>query len=345
MRIKISPIQHKEVTPDLLIPYRVDRETLAKASILLIYVRPETNKINYEAAIIRGAAPYADAVYLANLSGNLVNNKAITASHYSIQLQFAIEGKDKLKKYPEMVRRFEEKFGEDFDEADIIGSYDAIVDYRIKRNSDELFETLVPDEDFLELYGQTIKRIGKFYIINYDIPAIITRHHENTAMFIVALRLKTDEISFLDIDYYIYKNMCKNETTSPLGLKKRQSLPWYKLVRRTYHISRSHIEAMFDLTDYVFKNEKERIDYVDTPLGKRLLEEGIIEEDLLDERLTLLKENPLVYLDQPDGSLKLVNIITEGKTRRGTSFFQSSLHECCEIIKKINWERSMPTLK
>jgi hypothetical protein len=342
MRIRISPVQHKEVRPDLLIPYHVDRETLANASILLIYVRPETNKINYEAAIIKGAAPYADAVYLASLSGNLVNNKAITASHYSIQLQFAIEGKEKLQRYPEMVRQFEEKFGVNFHDADIVGSYDAIVDYRIKRNADELFETMVPDSDFLEIYGQTIKRIGKFFIINYDIPSIITRHHEDTAMFSIALSLKTDKIGFQDIDYYIYENLCKNETTSPLVSKRRQNLPWYKLVRRTYHISRSHIEAMFDLTDYVFKNEKERIGYADTPLGLRLLREGIIGEDLLEERLNQLKENPLVYLDQPDGNLKLVNIITEGKVRRGTSLVQSSLHECCEIIKKINWKKSMP---
>lgn len=342
MRIRISPVQHKEVTPDLLIPYHIDRETLSHSSILLIYVRPETNMINYEAAIIKGAAPYADAVYLANLCGNLVNNKAITASHYSIQLQFAIEGKEKLQRYPEMVRQFEEKFKVDFRDADIIGSYDAIVDYRIKSNSDELFETMVPDADFLEFYGQTIKRIGKYFIVNYDIPAIITRHHEDTAMFSIALCLKTEEFGFLDIDYFIYENMCKNETTAPLGSERRQSLPWYKLVRRTYHISRSHIEAMFDLTDYVFKNEKERIGYENTPLGKRLLEEGIIGEDRLEDRLNLLKENPLVYLDQPDGSVKLVNIITEGKVRRGTSFVQSSLHECCDIIKRINWEKSMP---
>lgn len=340
MSIKISPARHKEVEPDVLIPYTIDRNTLSDSSVLLIYVRPETNKINYEAAIIKAASPYADAVYLANLSGNLVNNKAIVASHYSIQLQFAIEGKDKLAKYPEMIQEFEKKFKVDFRDAEIIGPFEAIVEYKIKKSADDLFETMVPDADFLEMYGQTIKRIGGYYVVNYDIPAIITRHHEETNMFSIALRLKSDRYGFLDIDYFIYENMCKSETTSLLDSETRHSLPWYKLVRRTYHISRSHIEAMSDLTDYVFKNEGTRIGYMDTPLGKKLVEEGIIKEDRLEERLTYLKENPLVYLDRPDGSLKLVNIITEGKERKGSKFFQNDLHQCCEIIKNINWEKS-----
>jgi len=340
MIIKISPARHKEVEPDVLIPYTIDRDTLSDSSVLLIYVRPETNKINYEAAIINAASPYADAVYLANLNGNLVNNKAIVSSHYSIQLQFAIEGKDKLAKYPEMIREFEKKFKMDFRDAEIIGPFEAIVEYKVKKNAEELFETMVPDPDFLEIYGQTIKRIGDYYVVNYDIPAIITRHHEETNMFSIALRLKSDRYGFLDIDYFIYENMCKNKTTSLLDSDKRHTLPWYKLVRRTYHISRSHIEAMSDLTDYVFKRTGERIGYVDTPLGKKLVEEGIIKEDRLDERLTYLKENPLVYLDRPDGSLKLVNIITEGKERRGSKFIQNDLHQCCEIIKNINWEKS-----
>ena len=90
----------EEVKPDILIPYAIDRETLSNSPILMIYVRPETNKVDYEAVIVKSSAPYADVVYLASLSGNLVNNKAIIACHYSSQLRFAIEGKKKTGKIP-----------------------------------------------------------------------------------------------------------------------------------------------------------------------------------------------------------------------------------------------------
>jgi glycerate-2-kinase len=97
---------------------------------------------------------------------------------------------------------------------------------------------------------------------------------------------------------------------------------------------------MFDLTDYVFKNEKERIGFADTPLGKRLLERGIMGEQELETRLNQLKENPLVYLDQPGGGLKLVNIISEGRTKKDSIFIENDLTECSRVIQEINWEKS-----
>lgn len=331
-----------EIKPDILIPYTINRKSLSNSSLLIIYVRPETNKIDYEAQIIRAAAPQADVAYLANLNGALIKNKAIIASHYSIQLQFAMEGKRKLERYPEMIKRFEEKFKVNFQDAPIIGSHEAISKYKLKKNVDELFETMVPDEDFLELYGQTIKRISGYYVLNYDIPAIMTRYHEQTAMFVIAFLLKINTYPFSEIDWAIYQHMCQSKTINPLASKNRNGLPWYQLVRRAYHISRSHMEAMFDLTDYVFINGTDRIGFADTPLGKNLLRHGIMKEQELEERLTRLKKDPLVYLNQADGSLKLVNIIAEGRTKKNTIFIENTLDECSRVIQEINWEKSLP---
>lgn len=254
LRQKI-PGTNEEVKPDILIPYTVSGhlEELRNASIAVISVRPETNKVIYEAAIIHAISPFAKVIYLANLSGNLLNDKAIIAAHYSCQLQFAIEGKSEMALYPEMIQAFEEKFQVPFAEARIIGAFDAILDYGLVRDFEELFATIVPDSDFLVFYGQTIKKIAGYYVLNYDIPAIITRHHENTAMFIIAIQLKDNQHSFSDLHRLIYERMCQNANTGLIGPQVQQELPlaWYERVRRTYHMSRSHIEAMFDLTDYV----------------------------------------------------------------------------------------------
>jgi hypothetical protein len=340
---KVVSGTHEEVKPDVLIPYIAsnDKAKLADSSMCVISVRPESNKVKYEATIIQSVSPFADAVYLASLSGSLVNDKAIIATHYSSQLQFAINGKKEMSKYPEMVSVFEEKFNENFHGAPIIGAYEAILDFKIRSDGEDLFRTMVPASDFLDLYGQTIKKIDGYYVLNYDIPAIITRHHKETHMFIMALRLKDNSTRFSELHHLIYDNMCKNEETTILGPKSREKLPmeWYNRIRRTYHMSKSHIEAMFDLTDYVFKDESERIDFAATPLGQRLIKEAILPEDQLEQRMALLKNNPLVYLKQPDGSAKLVDIILEGKIRSGSKFIEHDLLECCKLIEKIDWQR------
>lgn len=334
---------YADVKPDVLIPYSAaaDRGMLRESSITLISVRPETNKVNYEAAIVQSVAPYARAVYLANLSGELINNRAIVACHYASQLQFAVNAKQEMARYPEMVQKFEEKFDEGFMNAPIIGSFEALLDYRLREDADDLFATMVPDADFLEMYGQTIKKIDGYFVLNYDMPAIITRHHEDTGMFILAVQLKDKATCFSQLLHIIYDTMSKNESTEFIGPEERRrlQLEWYDQVRRTFHISRSHIEAMFDLTDYVFKDERERIMYADTPLGQKLISKNIIPEDELEQRMKLLKDTPLVYIKQNDGTEKLVDIILEGKIKKDREFIELSLEQCCDIFKNIDWDR------
>ncbi len=333
----------KTIGPDVLIPYTVPERELGDSSISIITVRPETNKVNYEAVIIKSTAPFANVIHMANLSGMLINKKGIVACHYSSQLQFAVNGKEEMEKYPEMIRTFEKKFDTPFKDAKIIGSYEAILDFKLKKSADDLFETMVPGEHFLELFGQTIKKIDVYYVLNYDIPAILTRHDKGTDMFLVAIRMKDSKNRFSDLNHVIYENMRKDTAINILGIDRRKGLAWYDQVRRTYHISRSHIEAMFDLTDYVFKDESERILFSDTPLGRRLVEKKIMTKDQVEERLNHLKQNPLVYMTHPGNGKKetLANIISEGRIKKLTCYREKTLEECCKIISTINWEKSM----
>jgi hypothetical protein len=336
---KVVAVKSEEVLPDILIPYNVQAKALGDSSLAVLSVRPETNQVKYEAVIIKTIEPYADVVYLASLSGMLLNKKAIVASHYSSQFHFAINGKVELERYPEMVEKFEQKFNVGFKNAKIIGSYEAILDYKIKKNADSLFHTMVPESDFLEMYGHTIKKINGYYVLNYDIPAVITAHNRESAVFIIAVRFKESQYRMAGIHHLIYENMRRNKSVTFLDSEKRQNMPWYDRVRRTYHISRSHIEAMFDLTDYVFKDEKHRICFADTPLGQKLLHQRVFDEKQLEVKMAALKENPMVYLREADGSSRLANIICAGKTKKGSTFIEKDLDQCVDIIRCIQWNR------
>lgn len=328
------------IMPDILIPYTLTRKDLKNANMAIFSVRPETNLIKYEAEIIKAVEPVGKVVYLANLSGPLINDQAIVARHYSSQLEFAVNGKEEMQKYPEMIAKFEKKFKVPFRDARIIGAYDAVLEH-IKKDPEELFHTMVPEPDFLELYGQTIKKIDGFYVLNYDIPAVLTRHDDHTNIFVIAVLFKGPELRFADIDHVIYNKMCENKETQILDSDKRQDLKWYDQVRRTYHMSRSHIETMFDMTDYIFKSDgSKQIEFSETPLGVALLEKNILPAGTLEIYLEKLKENPLVYLNKPDGTHKLVNIIWAGKIQEESTFREKPIDECTALIEKINWNKS-----
>lgn len=199
---------------------------------------------------------------------------------------------------------------------------------------------MVPAEDFLEIYGQTFKKIEGFYVVNYDIPFILTRHHTDTDMFVIAIRLKNPTARFSDVNKQIYQNLCKRKDINILDFEKRKNLAWYDQVRRTYHISKSHIEAMFDLTDYVFDADGKRVKYNATPLGHRLLQKGILKKNHMEEDLHKLKENPLVYLTNETGKRELVNIIREGRRNENGLYIEKSHDECCHLIDSIDWSNS-----
>ena len=87
---------------DILIPY--NQTDLNDSSIVMIVVRPESNKIDYESVIIKAASGIARPVYMANLNGKFISKNNVILNHYACQHSFATQGKTKLKSYPKMVK-------------------------------------------------------------------------------------------------------------------------------------------------------------------------------------------------------------------------------------------------
>lgn len=283
----------------------------------VIYVRPETNRILYERAIIMGVKPFASVIYMANLGGNLFESGSLIEQHYSSQFRFAFGGKSEVAKYPEMVEMFEKHFKTDFLNANIIGAFDAIK--ILNTSAEKLFQTFVTDDKFLAMYGQTIKLIDGYYIINYDMPALVEKHSEKSNVFVMGIAIKGD-IAFQDINHAIFDNMRANDSTPLIDEKKLERLAWYEKMRRTYHFSRNHVMAMFDMRDFIFSSEKKNIDFVQTPLGNAIISAEVASE----EDLIALKKDPLVYLEDEKGR-HLVNIVEAANGK--------SPNECISLIK------------
>jgi hypothetical protein len=307
------------VKPDILIQY-IDNNN--PCPVAVIYVRPKTNMVSYEKEILLGIKPYADVVYLANLNGRLFIDNALILEHYSTQYRFAMFGKIEVEKYSEMIKSFEKYFQENFEKANIIGSFEALI--QLKKTPEELFNTIVEEKDFLKILGQTIKKIDNFYVINYDIPSILDNYRPETNIFVIVIRLKHKDISFKEIDQAIYKNIQNDKSTPIIDEEKLIKLHWNEKIRRTYHISHNYITAMFDMIDFVFDKDGKMLNPEQIPFLKKLFMNDLLNE----EKFKNLKEYNIVYLND-NGEKKLINLAEEANNK--------TVDECVGLLQKIVW--------
>lgn len=309
---KVTDLNFSEkITPDIIIDYMPLNEDFMPVAV--IYVRPETNQVSYEKAILKGALPYSDVIFMANLNGMLFIRDALILDHYACQYRFAIYGVDEIKKYPEMVDKVENYFGVHLSPEKFIGSFDAILKLNI--SAEKLFNTFVDEKSFLKLYGQTIKKYDDLYIINYDLPAIIEKYNDKSNVFIVVVKFKNEKITFDKINYSIAIEMEKDNNLLFYCADIYKDISLIEKVKRTYHFSSTHIMAMFDMTDFVFDSNCKRISVTETPFGHYLIKNNF----LTKERLIKLREYPMVYVSV-NGKRELLNIIEDTK---GISFDES----------------------
>lgn len=312
--------QNSILKPDILIPYNIDYHN--HLPIALVYVRPGTNKLNYEKAILLGVQPFGKVVYLSNLNGRIFIKDALIIDHYSTQYYFTIYAKKAIQKFPEMVEKFETHFQIKMEDAKIIGAFDAQIN--LGMTQEQLFDTFTSEKDFKKMYGQTIKKIKDFYVVNYDIPAIINKYTPESDVFVIAIELENKNIDFHELNQQIFETLKSNIRTPIIDEEKYTEHEWYEKVKRTYHISQNHVASMFDMVDFVFLSDDKHVRFGDIPLGRMIIEKGVLTED----ELYRLKYFNIVYLGQRDGSRKLVDIQQEA--------FGLNMEETCELLSRID---------
>jgi hypothetical protein len=255
----------------------------------MAYVRPETNNILYERAILAGLRAHGKIIYCANLSGNVFIRDAILERHYPSQFKFARNPQSELARFPEIRLRIEEHFQLSLNDAQLVGSFEAVQVLQI--SEEDLFETIVPSSDYLGCWGQSFKRLGGAIVANPNLPAIVKRHAPSANVFSVVV-CSRDHAShfFQEANEAIFMEITSRSETPFIDGEKLDSLVWSEKIRRTCHLSSNHLMAMFDMPDYVYTGERERLGPADTPLGLWLLENTSITA----ERLHAIKQSPLV---------------------------------------------------
>ncbi len=273
-------------SPQVLIPYpgpSPDSET----QDVFLYLRPEANGVQVESTILRVVEHCPEyrhnlfLVYLANIPGQFIVDNHLVERYYEVQLAFAVHGKSLLT--ARMREAFAQKFGEDAEQAPIIGAFEALRELGMR--PDELFEVWVDEEDLLAIHGQTIKRYRGYYIVNYDIPALLHKNNRDTDIAVMIFRTTLGWQFFAELAGEM------EAALSSRGLLENKRHP-----RRLFHYSRGPLHQAVDGWCYLCGTDGGLLGMERTSFAAYLAEHGIGRPEL--QRLI---RRPIVLVTAGEG--------------------------------------------
>ena len=275
--------------PTIVVPFAGACES-SLCQDVFVYLRPESNGIAVESALMKGVSKVPDwqnninLVYLANLPGDFLNEKGVVEEHYQTRIKFAKMSKSIFTPY--MAEMFSKHFKVDFGEAEIIGSYSALS--LLGLNEDELFKLWVDADDMLIINGQTIKRIGSFYVVNSDIPAILNKNNSKTDIAVMIFRTV-----FWGRDFY---NVILNMTKVLLDEGILHSESQFSHV---FHYSKGPFEQILDAVGFLYDSSGNHLPLQNIRFFNFLLEKG-----LSVEAVNHLIKQPLFQFKNDKGTIE-----------------------------------------
>ncbi len=251
---------------------------------LFIYLRPESNGIRVESlmfSVIHNDPVFRDRislVYLANLPGDFVSDRKVIEKHYFLKCEMARKGRECFT--PLMITRFEKWFNVKWDEANVISAYDAIEKLNI--DSKQLFNLWVSDKDFFYVHGQSVKKVGSLYVINYDIPELLKKNSVSTdiAVMVLRSRLTNRELTSL---------ITKMET----ALKDGGAIDPKTPPRRCFHYTKSPLEEILDGVGYLYDEIG-----IEVPLEKISFVNYLLNRGISKEKISNLVFSPIVEIEE-----------------------------------------------
>jgi len=228
--------------PKLLVPY-AGPDASGDTIDVYFYLRPETNGVLTESVIMKtivGNPRWKDLcrlVYLANYPGDFIQTRHVVEHHYRVKIHFARHGGSSFT--PGMRRAFERKFGVSFQAERVLGAFAALDVLGL--DAEELFAYRVEDPDMLICMGQNIKRYGDWWIVNYDIPALLHRNTFDTDIAVMIFRLSLPWSEFQTIV------AAMSEHLVDVGILSGDVAP-----SRAFHHSKSPWEQLLDGIDYLW---------------------------------------------------------------------------------------------
>ena len=179
-----------------------------------------------------------------------------------------------------MKKSFTKHFKLDFDDAEILGAFEAIEHLGI--SAEKLFKIWVSDEDMMQINGQSIKKYENLYIINYDIPALLHKNNYSTDIAVMILRS-----SLLKDDFK--KMIIKMER----ALIEKGVMDKDKPPSRYFHYSKGPFEQILDGLGYLYNPEGEHLSVENVSFTKKLLNSGFT----IDQIRGVIN-NPIMYFEE-----------------------------------------------
>ena len=227
--------------PQILLPYPGPSDD-PQIQDIFVYLRPETNGVLVESLllnVIKSCGRYRSGIkliYLANFPGEYILDHHVIERHYSHKFFFAVHGKRAFT--TKMKRAFEHRFGRSFDDAPIIGSFEALAE--LEKSPEQLFSSWVPSEDMLHVDGQSIKKIDGHFVVNYDIPALLHKNNRGTDIAVMLFRCSVDYDYFHELVDEMREVLVEKGVLNP-------SVP----ASRAFHFSKGPFEQLLDAADYL----------------------------------------------------------------------------------------------
>lgn len=227
--------------PQILVPYPGPSDD-PQIQDIFVYLRPETNGVLVESAllsVIKGCEKYKSSIrliYLANFPGSYILDHHIIERHYSHKFFFAVHGKRVFTS--KMREAFEDRFQTSFQDAPIIGSFEAL--HELNKTPEQLFSSWVPSGDLLHVDGQSIKKIDGHFVVNYDIPALLHKNTRSTDIAVMLFRCRVDYDYFHDLVDEMREVLVEKGVLSA-------KVP----ASRAFHYSKGPFEQLLDAEDYL----------------------------------------------------------------------------------------------
>ena len=280
-------------TPTIMIPYPGACKDPAVQD-LAVYLRPESNGVKVESTIFKVIhdnphyRKVLDIVYLANLPGDFLSENRIIEDHYALKVRFARQGK---KAFTEIMKtKFSSAFHVPFKESSIIGSFEALG--KLHLTEQELFHIWVPADRVTYIHGQHIKNYKEYFIVNYDIPALLHMYSKKTDIFAMILRCF---MTYGDIHLLIDKINA--------ALKAEGIITNPVLHSHVFHYSKSPFEQILDGIGYVYKQGDRHIELSELSFLNYLISRGCREEEVIK-----VIQDPIMHFRNEEGEIEEDNI-------------------------------------
>ncbi len=257
--------------PTIVLPYMPSTGVEGEKD-LFIYLRPETNGVKVESlmfSVIHDDPLFRDSislVYLANLPGDFVSNYNVIERHYALKCEMARKGRECFTSL--MIEKFENWYDVKWSEVKVVAAYEALELLNI--NSKELFNLWVSDQDFFYIHGQSVKKVGDLYVINYDIPELLKKNSTKTDIAVMVLRTKLTNRDLTSL-------ISKMETS----LKEGGAIDPKTPPRRCFHYTKSPLEEILDGQGYLYNENGEVVNIEHISFVSYLLKRGINYDHIL----------------------------------------------------------------